>query len=169
MYFLSELQFEVPVSKWVKGMAFVEHPGYFRPALTEVSRRAFASRIRSLLIGGFGDWETSKMSSAFTPRNLREKYVCGGAWFGLKKDFLELCVKARDNVNVDKQNNVVAKWHDESHLNQLVSLQKNPTIFSSRYCYEPQYGKVLKDPILLAINKSTSLEEQLQSMDVQSK
>jgi hypothetical protein len=68
---------------------------------------------------------------------------------------------ARSHVNQDLSNGVTAKWHDESHLNCIVASRINPTIMSSRYCYEPQYGKILRRPILLAVDKSKTLKEQL--------
>jgi histo-blood group ABO system transferase len=91
----------------------------------------------------------------------RKRYVCGGAWFGFREQFLDLCEVARRNVDKDKRNGVIAKWHDESHLNRLTSLQEKSTILSSRYCYDPQYGKSLNGPILLAVDKSKSLIDQL--------
>jgi histo-blood group ABO system transferase len=161
MYFISRLDFEIPPLEWANGMAFVEHPGFFKPKLYDFSIRAFRSRIRAIAIGGYGDWETSKQSTAFTPRMRRKRYVCGGAWFGFREQFLDLCEVARRNVDKDKRNGVIAKWHDESHLNRLTSLQEKSTILSSRYCYDPQYGKSLNGPILLAVDKSKSLIDQL--------
>jgi histo-blood group ABO system transferase len=161
MYFLADLEFEVPPKRWEGGMAFVEHPGYFRPKLFDFRVTSIKARIRSRLMGGYGSWETSKMSTAYTPREQRRKYLCGGAWFGFRNEFLDFCDKARKNIEIDTQNGVVALWHDESHLNSIVSLSDNPTCFSSRYCYEPKYGKTLSNPILLAIDKSNSLKEQL--------
>jgi hypothetical protein len=165
MYFLSNLEFEVPIHKWVKGMAFVQHPGFFRPLLSDLSNTAIRSRFRAVLVGGYGDWETSKASAAYTPRSLRKQYFCGGAWFGYRKEFLEFCETARINVEKDSKQGIVAKWHDESHLNHLIALWHNPSVLSSRYCYEPKYGKYLKDPILLAVDKATSLEDQLRSIE----
>ncbi len=164
MYFLSFLDFEVPPIDWRGGMAFVEHPGYFRPNPRDISFTAFRSRIRSLILGGYGAWETSRKSASYTPRNRRRTYICGGAWFGFREDFLAFCETARCNVNLDLRNGVTAKWHDESHLNCIVASKNSPTIFSSRYCYEPKYGKILDRPILLAVDKSKNLGEQLNSL-----
>jgi histo-blood group ABO system transferase len=165
MYFMSMLEFEISPKYWAGGMAFVEHPGFFKPKILDFRRRAIESRIRSLLIGGYGAWETSKGSTAFTPRGSRKKYLCGGAWFGYREQFLDFCETARSRVEIDRNNGVVAKWHDESHLNCLVSTESMPTIFSSRYCYDPKYGKVLNNPILLAVDKSVSLKDQLRAIN----
>lgn len=161
MYFLSNLDFEVPPAGWVGGMAFVEHPGYFRPNSNEINFTAFRSRIRSFLLGGYGAWETSRRSTAYTPRSYRKTYLCGGAWFGFRENFLAFCETARRNVNIDLSKGITAKWHDESHLNRIVAAENSSTILSSRYCYEPQYGKILKKPILMAVDKSKTLDEQL--------
>lgn len=161
MYFISKLEFEISPMDWVGGMAFVEHPGFFRPKIYDFRTRSIRSRIRSIMIGGYGAWETSKESTAFTSRDRRKNYFCGGAWFGFREQFLDFCEVARRNVEIDKGSGIVAKWHDESHLNCLVSLEVKPTILSSRYCYDPQYGKSLRSPILLAVDKSKSLEDQL--------
>jgi histo-blood group ABO system transferase len=169
MYFISKLEFEIPPMEWAGGMAFVEHPGYFKPKYFDFRRRSVTSRIRSLLIGGYGAWETRKGSTAFTPRRRRKKYLCGGVWFGYREQFLDFCEAARRGVEIDGNNGIVAKWHDESHLNYLVSNARISTIFSSRYCYYPQFGKSLISPIILAVDKSKSLENQLSLMRRQKK
>lgn len=166
MYFLNDVVFEVDPENWSSGMAFVQHPGFFKPRMYDFSSAAVISRFRAILVGGYGDWETNTKSTAYLPRKLRRIYFCGGAWFGFKEEFLKLCDVAGTNVEIDSQRGITAKWHDESHLNSLAAFFEDPTFFSSRFCYEPKFGNILKNPILLAVDKGKTIQEQLAELEV---
>ena len=90
------------------GVTPVLHPGYYnRSKLLNALNRT-----------KFGPWENRKGSSAFVPFKLRTEYVCGGVMWGLKKSYFELCNHIKQAIDLDSQNNIVAKHNDESHLNK---------------------------------------------------
>jgi hypothetical protein len=166
MYFLQDLVFEKDPSDWNYELAFVSHPGY-SDKLVFRSTQDFLRRIsRRIRYGGDGSWETSKSSTAFVPRRLRKTYCCGGVWFGRRISFLDTCKILAEKVWVDKDNGVMPIWHDESYLNSLVAALENPTILSSRYCYDPNLGNHYSSPIILAVNKSLSLKSQLARLEM---
>jgi hypothetical protein len=41
----------------------------------------------------------------------------------------------KNNVDIDSENNIVALWHDESHLNKYILDRNDLTILSPAYCY----------------------------------
>jgi hypothetical protein len=66
---------------------------------------------------GFGDWERDNRSTAFLPRVKRKKYFHGAIWLGTNASFKRMCEVLKSNIELDSSNNIISKWHDESHLN----------------------------------------------------
>ena len=110
---------------WDAGMAFVQHPGFFRnkgargildllanPKLLGPSLRSVVTRSK-----GLGSWENSKSSTAYLPPGMRRSYVHGAIWFGKRDSFLTMCSVLSENIRKDLESGFVAIWHDESHLN----------------------------------------------------
>ncbi|XP_063329055.1 alpha-1,3-galactosyltransferase 2-like [Pelmatolapia mariae] len=62
--------------------------------------------------------------------------VFGGSWKSVKS-LAETCYQ---NIMEDKQNNVEALWHDESHLNKYLWLHKPSRVLSPEYCWDTQIG-----------------------------
>jgi len=70
--------------------------------------------------GRRGTPETNPKSKACIFKHEPLTYVCGG-FFGGKKDyFLHMCNLLYSNIVEDYNNNIIAVWHDESHLNRFV-------------------------------------------------
>lgn len=164
MLFQSDLKFE-EIEKAIEtgGIGLVRHPGYYRPAGIKGLR--FYARhprycIRDLRYkvryGGLGTWELSKFSQSYVPRSLRKNYVCGGVWFGKQSEILKLCDILSSRVEKDLSQNIIAIFHDESHLNWYQAL--NGTIlFNPEFCFDPSYIQLngLK-PRILAVNKNAA-------------
>jgi hypothetical protein len=114
---VTETDFRIALDE--KPIALVAHPGYFKrnPVIQMLNRLSFK-------IG----WETRRKSLAFVPLSKRKIYVCGGVWMG-KNNELRLMVNAlSETVNLDRDSNIMAKFHDESHLNMWLS--KNDVLVS---------------------------------------
>ncbi|KAF7207990.1 alpha-1,3-galactosyltransferase 2 isoform X1 [Nothobranchius furzeri] len=62
--------------------------------------------------------------------------VFGGSWKDVKA-LTEACYKS---IMEDKQNNVEALWHDESHLNKYLWIHKPSRILSPEYCWDTSIG-----------------------------
>jgi len=147
-----------------KDIAVVKHPGFFRPR--SIQRLTFYANHPSFLIrdavttfkfGGLGTWETKKTSTARVPRRRRKGYACGGAWFGKTNSILAMCETLENNIDLDLQNGIIAKFHDESHLNAFVSQSKSVTWLNPEYCFEPSYPQLNHlDPFLRVIDKNVN-------------
>lgn len=127
--------------KWEGDIALVRHPGFRRPArsaLSKLYRRhpelAVRDVYRMITEGGLGTWENDPRSRAFVSRRDRSVYVCGGTWMGRRDSFLNLCQELGARTRQDKQQGVVARFHDESHLNWFAARRKC-SILDSSYCY----------------------------------
>ena len=158
---VTKLDLDEAISK--NEIALIGHPGFFRPNGVDrfkfyFSHYSYLIRdIKSfLLIGGIGSWETNRNSRAFIPRKKRKIYVCGGTWFGNRNSILELCSMLSSRINEDLENGVIAKFHDESHLNWFAA-NFNYTINSPEYCYEESYPQLQNlKPKIIAIDKNAN-------------
>lgn len=124
-------------------VALVQHPGYFNRSLF----------VRWVLKTKFGPWETNRASAAFVRFSQRNKYVCGGVWFGTRKAIIPLVAYLSNSVAQDQKQNLVAKWHDESHLNMWL-VKNHANLLEPRWAFAPGY-KNLKalTPLIEVIEK----------------
>lgn len=124
-------------------MTFVEHPGYWRPKnkilfYYKNPLIGLKDLLRITRMGGNGTWEKNRISSAFVPRCQRDKYFCGGVWFGPNREFLRFCSELSLRVKDDLEKPYIAKWHDESHLNKWVTINQINHV-GPEYCYATEF------------------------------
>lgn len=141
-------------------ICLVQHPGFWRSKglsrATFYLRHPFAMykdlRMK-ISLGGIGAWETRPQSKAFVPRKLRRRYFCGGTWFGPRQAIGEMLEELSDQVSKDQKIEVIAKWHDESHLNKWAT-QKSINTFSPELCFDETYPQLKKlTPSIIAVRK----------------
>jgi hypothetical protein len=152
---------DVGLGKTNPFIKLIPHPGYFRP--NRAARLALYLRHPKLVFrdmrtlvryGSMGTWEVRKSSLAFVPRGKRKLYVCGGTWLGTRNEILEMCDNLSKRVNEDLSREVIAVFHDESHLNWYAS-NHGVEIGSPSMCFDPSYPQLLGlAPIIEAVNKS---------------
>ena len=145
-------------------MVFVSHPGYFR--MRGLKRISLYLHAPILLLKdfkmflkerGIGTWENSRASRSFVESRKRVNYVCGGSWGGKRKSVLEFSHQTSEQIDADFDLNIVARFHDESHINWYKANHKCKTLEPS-FCYEDSYAHLtsLKGKII-AVNKSADL------------
>lgn len=141
----------------------VAHPGFYRPKRLErvkfyLFRPGFLLRDSKLMItrGALGSWETRKASKAYVKRSNRRIYVCGGIWFGNNSAIKNLIKNLEKHVAEDLEKEVIARFHDESHLNWFAS-SRDVLITDPSLCFAPSYPnlRTLK-PEVIAIDKDNS-------------
>lgn len=128
-----------------KKFCAIEHPGYFR-----------RSRIVQFLIKTrFGPWEGRKESMAFVPVSQRRSYVCGGVWFGERKVVERLCHDLAKAVKIDQDRGLIAKFHDESHLNRWrLDHPLSTNLLEPTWAWADGYGNLKNlEPIIEVIHK----------------
>lgn len=97
----------------------------------------------------FWDIETNKDSLAYLDKNNPWIYHQGCFWGGQSKNVIEMIEILKENINKDLQNNIVAKWHDESHLNNYFFKNKNlVTTLPSSFCYPEKWNLPIEKIIL---------------------
>lgn len=91
-------------------------------------------------------------STAYIPYYKKWKYYQWSinGWF--TKDYLLLIEKCFENINIDLNNNIIAKWYDESHLNKYLIWRKDVKILDVSYNY-PEWSKLPFDIKIMLIDK----------------
>ncbi|MFZ2038540.1 MAG: family 6 glucosyltransferase [Minisyncoccia bacterium] len=93
------------------------HPGYFK-----AKRNEFPFEIR-------------ESSTAYIAKNSGRHYFAGGLNGGKTKDFLQAITKMKENIEIDRKNNIVAVWHDESHWNKYLENREDIKILDPGFLY----------------------------------
>lgn len=97
-----------------------------------------------------GTPERNPKSTAYIPHGSNNTYVAGGFFGGSKKRFSTASTTMKNNIKQDLRNNIIALWHDESHLNRYVfDNQKNITILDHSYMYSKFTNYKLDNPKIL--------------------
>lgn len=99
-----------------EGLLVVKHPGFFNKKRGEFT------------------YDINPASQAFVLPDEGEYYFMGGFNGGKAKNYLQLIETLYHNINTDLENNVIALWHDESHLNKYM-LNRNVKILEPAYGY----------------------------------
>jgi hypothetical protein len=105
-----------------------------------------------------GAFETNPLSLAYvnTEKEIPTVYYQGCLWGGKVPEVLEMIDELKNRTNKDLENNVIAVWHDESHLNKYFIENKDkvhtlgsqyayPEVFSDHCNFEPKIIHLAKD------------------------
>ena len=92
-----------------------------------------------------GSLEKNIKSKAYVdPEKYKNYYLAGGFNGGLTSYFLKMADELEKNINIDKSQNILSVWHDESHFNSyfLNNFDKFK-ILSTDYCYPQNYHETI--------------------------
>lgn len=109
-----------------------QHPGYY-------NRR--------------GDPETNPLSLACIFAHEEIQYLAGGFNGGTSTEYLKMANILSNNINLDYSRGIIAKWHDESHMNRYFVDNKPTKILDPSYCY-PESVNIPFDKKILALDKN---------------
>lgn len=112
------------------------HPGYFQMSPLDYP------------------YERSNKSTAYIPWNCGNYYVIGAMYGGTTEAFLSMSRTLQQNINEDLKNNMIAKWHDESHLNRYIIGKNNIRLLHPKYCY-PFGMEVDYEAMIAAVEKQS--------------
>jgi len=83
--------------------------------------------------GQRGTYETRPTSTAYVGNHEGEYYFFGAFWGGITSQVLTLCNTIRANIDKDLEKDIIAIWHDESHLNRYFIDHKPTKVLVSGY------------------------------------
>jgi hypothetical protein len=115
------------------GLTVVLHSGYYKASA-----------------GQFPYEKKQKQSLAYLESG--NHYFQGCLNGGNSEAYLKMITALKKNVQTDLDNNIIAIWHDESHLNRYMA-DKHPKILSPAYSY-PEGQSLGMEPKILMLDKS---------------
>lgn len=95
-----------------------------------------------------GTPETNPNSNAYIPDNQPITYVAGGFLGGKKDIFLEAAKIIDIHITDDYNRGIIARWHDESHLNRYYVDNKEKIVLLDS-CYLSKKSKDCKNPKII--------------------
>lgn len=103
-----------------------------------------------------GTYETRPESTAAVMRHEGSRYFAGGFHGGSATEFLRLVHTMFENIMTDLAHNIIAIWHDESHLNRYFIDNPPTVILSPSYCYPESwpFSRLPYRKRLLALDKN---------------
>jgi histo-blood group ABO system transferase len=107
-------------------------------------------------------YEKRIQSTAYVADENHDKYYAAAFVGGKSKTFLDMAKIISQMVDEDEQNGIIAKWHDESHLNKYFN-ENPPTSLSPSYMFpeelinHPQYPF---EPKIVALKKESSFNQE---------
>jgi hypothetical protein len=160
MFFVSNPWERIRQSISKNEICLVLHPGYWRIKGFSgsifymihpiIAYKDFRMKIR---LGGIGAWETRPESAAYVPKESRKHYFCGGSWFGPRESIGNLLQVLSNQVSADGKSELIAKWHDESHLNQWATVNEHNSS-SPELCFDETYAQLKNlTPSIIAVRK----------------
>lgn len=114
--FMSEVGSEILPTKENDGLVTASHHGFYDKRPDEYT------------------YDRNPKSTAYIPYGQGSHYATGALNGGIAENYLSMCEVCSKNVHIDLDNEVIALWHDESHLNKYL-LDKNPLIMPVNYLY----------------------------------
>lgn len=97
-------------------------------------------------------YERKSESTAYIAPGRGNYYFQGCLFGGRTKEFVEMAKELSRNIDQDEEKNIMAQWHDESHLNHYF-LHKKPRLLDPSYAY-PESLNIPYDRIIIQIDKS---------------
>lgn len=104
-------------------------------------------------VGRRGTYETRSSSKAYIGSHEGKMYFAGGFNGGSCNEFLKMAKTITENINEDMEKNIIAIWHDESHLNRYFVDNPPTCILNPSYCY-PESWNLPYPKKLLALDKN---------------
>ncbi len=106
-----------------------------------------------------GAFENNPLSVAhITEDDDLSVYYQGCLWGGKVPDILEMIDELEQRVNIDLKNNVIAVWHDESHLNKFfIENKEHLNVLGSEYAYPEVFAEYCEfEPKIVHLAKNNS-------------
>jgi hypothetical protein len=133
-------------------------------SLKELDLENFSGSIANLHPGFYGNPgtpERNQNSTAYIPHGSTNSYYCGGFFGGDSETFIHMIKTIKNRIDQDLEREIIAIWHDESHLNKYFLDYPPRKILGEGFsCAEEFLGSndYFRDPYIIFIDKSQELK-----------
>jgi hypothetical protein len=110
--------------------------------------------IHPCLFEGSGTPDRNPNSTAFIPAESKNRYFCGGFFGGSSREFIGASEKIMGNIEKDLSNNVMAIWHDESHLNKYFFENEPSVILDNHFSAAEEQASLYPNAKIWFLDKS---------------
>ena len=97
-------------------------------------------------------FEDNKLSTAYVNANKEFNYFQGCLIGGKTKEYLIMAEEIKKSIDIDLKNSIIAKWHDESHMNKYL-IKHNPIALHPGFAY-PQNAKLPFKKMIVQLDKA---------------
>jgi len=112
--------------------------------------------------GGRGTPETNPDSLACVYNSEAMQYFAGGFNGGSTEEYLKMAHELSVNIEKDLEKDIIAIWHDESHMNRYFIDNPPTKLLDPGYCY----GESLKPPFLPRLIALDKNHEEMRSNNI---
>jgi histo-blood group ABO system transferase len=119
----ADMRFEGEVGDEVLGdLVATQHPGFWNQPYSFFST----------------SYENRPQSMAYMPPGYGKAYYAGGFNGGKAVRFLNMANTISQWIDQDEAKGIIAKWHDESHMNKYFADNPPSLVLSPAYCYQEE-------------------------------
>jgi histo-blood group ABO system transferase len=106
-----------------------------------------------------GTPETNPLSLACVFPHEEMQYFAGGFNGGSSQEYLKMANKISENIDIDYSKNIIAVWHDESHMNRYFIDNKPTKILDPSYCYPESWSIPFGRRLLALVKDNVEFEK----------
>jgi hypothetical protein len=122
---------------------------------SDINEKGIFATIHPGLNQGPGTPERNPNSEAYIPIGSTNKYFCGGFFGGDSGSFLKMSEAIKKAINRDLKKNIIAIWHDESHLNKFLMLNEPAKIFNYPFAVAENLTPIFDTSKILFLDKNS--------------
>ena len=158
---LHRYKFFTQASKLLSNYDYIFYSDVDMAFVSPIKEEIFSKLTAVMHAGSFGknknqySYERNQKSTAAMKYDEGDTYYVGGFNGGKMDDFLKMSEVLDKNIDKDSEENIIAKWHDESHLNKYLWLNKPEKILPIYYCWPEPLG-IKPEVKIIALNKNHS-------------
>jgi len=107
-------------------------------------------------------YEKNKNSTAYIADSDHDKYYAAAFVGGKSETFLKMAKTIAERVEEDERNGIIAKWHDESHLNKYFN-ENPPVALSPSYMFPEElinHPRYPFEPKIVALKKESHFNQE---------
>ena len=107
-------------------------------------------------------YEKNKKSTAYIADENHDRYYAAAFVGGKSETFLKMAKTIAERVEEDERNGIIAKWHDESHLNKYFN-ENPPSALSPSYMFPEElinHPRYPFQPKIVALKKESHFNQE---------